>query len=158
MEWPYSPSKSEYAELINTTVSSREFVGTRLGSFWQRNLMIAVSKFGVQRIGNLRPRFENHSKILPEAPFSEDSGELASPDYLMTSLVLGPSWSPDGAHITASNATNNKGFVFIAAVIARNSWTSEISLVGHENTVEVAVSRRTTVGTTRSKFMVPTGI
>ncbi|KAG6821105.1 hypothetical protein H0H93_006444 [Arthromyces matolae] len=49
------------------------------------------------------------------------------------------SWSPDGAHITASNATNNQGFVFIAAVITRNSWTSEISLVGHENTVEVAV-------------------
>ncbi|KAG6902054.1 hypothetical protein C0995_005111 [Termitomyces sp. Mi166 len=48
------------------------------------------------------------------------------------------SWSPDGAHITASNATNNQGFVFIAAVITRNSWTSEISLVGHENTVEVA--------------------
>ncbi|KAK0215651.1 histone transcription regulator 1 [Armillaria fumosa] len=48
------------------------------------------------------------------------------------------SWSPDGAHITASNATNNKGFVFIAAVITRNTWTSEISLVGHENTVEVA--------------------
>lgn len=51
------------------------------------------------------------------------------------------SWSPDGAHITASNATNNQGFVFIAAVIARNSWTSEISLVGHENTVEVSVCR-----------------
>ena len=50
------------------------------------------------------------------------------------------SWSPDGAHITASNATNNKGYVFIAAVITRNTWTSEISLVGHENTVEVAVS------------------
>lgn len=49
------------------------------------------------------------------------------------------SWSPDGAHITASNATNNKGFVFIAAVITRNSWTSDISLVGHENTIEVAV-------------------
>ncbi|KAI0777359.1 WD40 repeat-like protein [Trametes elegans] len=48
------------------------------------------------------------------------------------------SWSPDGAHITASNATNNDGYVFIAAVISRNSWTSEISLVGHENTVEVA--------------------
>ncbi|KAJ7723388.1 histone transcription regulator 1 [Mycena metata] len=48
------------------------------------------------------------------------------------------SWSPDGAHITASNATNNKGFVFIASVITRNTWTSEISLVGHENTVEVA--------------------
>jgi WD40 repeat protein len=50
------------------------------------------------------------------------------------------SWSPDGAHITASNATNNKGFVFIASVITRNTWTSEISLVGHENTVEVAAS------------------
>lgn len=50
------------------------------------------------------------------------------------------SWSPDGAHITASNATNNKGFVFIAAVITRNTWTSDISLVGHENTIEVAVS------------------
>ncbi|KAJ3747975.1 histone transcription regulator 1 [Lentinula detonsa] len=48
------------------------------------------------------------------------------------------SWSPDGAHITASNATNNKGFVFIAAVITRGTWTSDISLVGHENTVEVA--------------------
>ncbi|CCM01218.1 uncharacterized protein FIBRA_03266 [Fibroporia radiculosa] len=48
------------------------------------------------------------------------------------------SWSPDGAHITASNATNNEGYVFIAAVIARSTWTSEISLVGHENTVEVA--------------------
>ncbi|KAF8631486.1 hypothetical protein AX15_002373 [Amanita polypyramis BW_CC] len=48
------------------------------------------------------------------------------------------SWSPDGAHITASNATNNNGYVFIAAVITRNSWTSDISLVGHENTVEVA--------------------
>ncbi|KAF7329816.1 hypothetical protein MKEN_00245000 [Mycena kentingensis (nom. inval.)] len=48
------------------------------------------------------------------------------------------SWSPDGTHITASNATNNKGFVFIASVITHNSWTSDISLVGHENTVEVA--------------------
>ena len=55
------------------------------------------------------------------------------------SLIYAASWSPDGAHITASNATNNKGYVFIAAVITRNTWTSEISLVGHENTVEVAV-------------------
>lgn len=59
---------------------------------------------------------------------------------LYTVLTEFLSWSPDGAHITASNATNNKGFVFIAAVITRNTWTSEISLVGHENTVEVAVS------------------
>lgn len=52
--------------------------------------------------------------------------------------VIALSWSPDGAHITASNAMNNKGAVFVAAVIARQTWTSEISLVGHENTVEVA--------------------
>lgn len=49
------------------------------------------------------------------------------------------SWSPDGAHITASNAMNNNGYVFVAAVISRSSWSSNISLVGHENTVEVAV-------------------
>jgi protein HIRA/HIR1 len=69
----------------------------------------------------------------------------------MHSLPLVTSWSPDGAHITASNATNNKGFVFIAAVIARNSWTSEISLVGHENTVEVAVSVHSPNGWCRDK-------
>ena len=55
-------------------------------------------------------------------------------------LLFNKSWSPDGAHITASNATNNNGYVFTAAVITRSTWTSEISLVGHENTVEVAVS------------------
>ncbi|THH30555.1 hypothetical protein EUX98_g3630 [Antrodiella citrinella] len=48
------------------------------------------------------------------------------------------SWSPDGAHITASNATNNSGYVFVAAVISRGNWTADISLVGHENAVEVA--------------------
>ncbi|EJD39202.1 WD40 repeat-like protein [Auricularia subglabra TFB-10046 SS5] len=47
------------------------------------------------------------------------------------------SWSPDGAHITASNAMN-AGAVFIATVIARETWQSDISLVGHENTVEAA--------------------
>ena len=57
-------------------------------------------------------------------------------------ILIVLSWSPDGAHITAANATNNNGYVFIAAVIARNSWTSEISLVGHENVVEVAVCMR----------------
>ncbi|TCD68876.1 HIR complex subunit [Steccherinum ochraceum] len=48
------------------------------------------------------------------------------------------SWSPDGAHITASNATNNSGYVFVAAVISRGNWTADISLVGHENAVQVA--------------------
>jgi hypothetical protein len=55
------------------------------------------------------------------------------------------SWSPDGAHITASNATNQKGLVFIATVILRESWTTEISLVGHENAVEVAVCLDTAI-------------
>ncbi len=121
-------------------VSSRVFVGTQWGSFWQHSPMTAVSRFGVQRIGNSRLRFENLSKILLAAHFSDDSGELGHFRLSGDFICLASSWSPDGAHITASNATNNKGFVFIAAVIARNSWTSEISLVGHENTVEVAVS------------------
>lgn len=36
---------------------------------------------------------------------------------------------------------NNNGYVFVAAVIERNQWKSDINLVGHENTVEVAVRR-----------------
>lgn len=79
-----------------------------------------------------------------EKPFEASPGTFfrrlryVIPSFGITLLTV-CSWSPDGAHITASNATNNQGFVFIAAVIARNSWTSEISLVGHENTVEVSV-------------------
>ncbi|KAK8853078.1 hypothetical protein IAR55_003779 [Kwoniella newhampshirensis] len=46
------------------------------------------------------------------------------------------SWSPDGAFIAASNAMN--GPVFVAAVIDRDSWSSDISFVGHENTIQVA--------------------
>ncbi|KAK4689347.1 protein HIRA/HIR1, partial [Tremellales sp. Uapishka_1] len=46
------------------------------------------------------------------------------------------SWSPDGAFIAASNAMN--GPVFVAAVIEREGWSSEISFVGHENTIQVA--------------------
>ncbi|WVW85995.1 hypothetical protein I302_108033 [Kwoniella bestiolae CBS 10118] len=46
------------------------------------------------------------------------------------------SWSPDGAFIAASNAMN--GPVFVAAVIDREGWNSEISFVGHENTIQVA--------------------
>lgn len=57
----------------------------------------------------------------------------------MAIITIENSWSPDGAHITASNAMNNNGYVFVAAVISRSSWSSNISLVGHENTVEVAV-------------------
>ncbi|WVQ72975.1 protein HIR1 [Cryptococcus sp. DSM 104548] len=46
------------------------------------------------------------------------------------------SWSPDGAFIAASNAKN--GPVFVGAVIDRDAWGSEISFVGHENTIQVA--------------------
>ncbi|ODO10307.1 protein HIR1 [Cryptococcus amylolentus CBS 6273] len=46
------------------------------------------------------------------------------------------SWSPDGAFIAASNAKN--GPVFVGAVIDRDGWGSEISFVGHENTIQVA--------------------
>ncbi|WFD49721.1 HIR complex subunit [Malassezia furfur] len=46
------------------------------------------------------------------------------------------SWSPDGANILASNAMN--GPVFVASVVKRLAWSSDISLVGHENAVTVA--------------------
>ncbi|WFC97477.1 HIR complex subunit [Malassezia yamatoensis] len=46
------------------------------------------------------------------------------------------SWTPDGANLIASNAMN--GPVFVASVIKRLSWTSDVSLVGHENAVTVA--------------------
>lgn len=104
-------------------------------------------------IGSWKQRSRSLSKILLGRSL-DDSGKdfsLYSSSLLYTRMAMNSyppffcffvlnSWSPDGAHITASNATNNKGYVFIAAVISRGTWTSEISLVGHENTVEVAVS------------------
>jgi len=51
------------------------------------------------------------------------------------------SWSPDGEFIAASNAMN--GPIFVGAVIERQGFTSDISFVGHENTIQVAVCQAT---------------
>ncbi|KAM3581865.1 HIR complex subunit [Umbelopsis sp. WA50703] len=46
------------------------------------------------------------------------------------------SWAPNGSHIAAANAVN--GMQCVAAVISRDNWSSDLSLVGHELPVEVA--------------------
>ena len=68
------------------------------------------------------------------------------PEQQPASIKLTHSWSPDGAFIAASNAMN--GPVFVASVIERGEakdergdmWNAEISFVGHESTIQVAVS------------------
>lgn len=98
-------------------------------------------KSGTRLTGRLRLRSLNRSKNhLP--PSSPDSGTVSIYQSLRLTVInrfVASSWSPDGAHITASNAKNNNGYVFVAAVISRSSWSSNISLVGHENTIGVSV-------------------
>lgn len=62
------------------------------------------------------------------------------------------SWSPDGAFIASSNAMNLA--VFTAAILQRRSettgeWKQSVSFIGHENTVQVTVSRQTTASSDR---------
>ncbi|CAO3610103.1 unnamed protein product [Cunninghamella echinulata] len=45
------------------------------------------------------------------------------------------SWSPEGANIATANAAN--GMNCVSAIISRDKWDSDISLVGHELPVEV---------------------
>lgn len=119
-----------------TEDSSRACVGIPLESFSLQLPTTGLLRYGGPQIGVWRRKWRSPSRLHLE----RFSGVLGmSPSSFEIQLLTMCSWSPDGAHITASNATNNQGFVFIAAVIARNSWTSEISLVGHENTVEVSV-------------------
>ncbi|KAL9541248.1 hypothetical protein MBANPS3_009229 [Mucor bainieri] len=52
-----------------------------------------------------------------------------------TTLFRRLSWSPDGANIAAANAVN--GIQCIAAVINRDDWNADVSLVGHQLPIEV---------------------
>lgn len=55
-----------------------------------------------------------------------------------TTLFRRLSWAPDGAHVAAANAVN--GLQCIAAIINRDDWNADVSLVGHLLPVEVTVS------------------
>ncbi|CAO3610025.1 unnamed protein product [Mucor hiemalis] len=52
-----------------------------------------------------------------------------------TTLFRRLSWAPDGAHVAAANAVN--GLQCIAAIINRDDWNADVSLVGHLLPVEV---------------------
>ncbi|KAJ9474304.1 Protein HIR1 [Pseudozyma hubeiensis] len=57
---------------------------------------------------------------------------LASPS---TAFFRRPSWSPDGSLLLCANAMS--GPVFVASVVKRANWSSDIYFVGHENAVVV---------------------
>ncbi|KAJ1972443.1 HIR complex subunit [Dimargaris xerosporica] len=49
-------------------------------------------------------------------------------------LYRRPSWSPDGSFIATANAAERS--IQIAAIVSRDKWKSEISLVGHAAAIE----------------------
>ncbi|KAJ2741317.1 HIR complex subunit [Coemansia sp. BCRC 34301] len=55
-------------------------------------------------------------------------------DNLFSTFFRRPSWSPDGDCVAAANAANGK--VPVAAVINRDSWTADLSFVGHRAAIE----------------------
>ncbi|KAF9974826.1 HIR complex subunit [Actinomortierella ambigua] len=60
------------------------------------------------------------------APYAQSSG---------TTFFRRLSWSPDGGHIATANAVSSS--IPVAAVIGRDNWKADISLVGHAAPVEV---------------------
>lgn len=64
--------------------------------------------------------------MLIEKPYQESTG---------TTFFRRLSWSPEGGHIVTANAFSNDKPV--AAVISRDNWNADISLVGHDAPVEV---------------------
>ncbi|KAG0265506.1 HIR complex subunit [Actinomortierella ambigua] len=60
------------------------------------------------------------------APYAQSSG---------TTFFRRLSWSPDGGHIATANAVSSS--IPVAAVIGRDNWKADISLVGHAAPIEV---------------------
>ncbi|KAJ1944295.1 HIR complex subunit [Kickxella alabastrina] len=55
-------------------------------------------------------------------------------DNIFSTYFRRPSWSPDGDCVAAANAANGK--VPVAAVISRDTWTADLSFVGHRAAIE----------------------
>ncbi|CAO3591956.1 unnamed protein product [Absidia cylindrospora] len=68
-----------------------------------------------------------HKEAEVKDPFYKASG---------TSFFRRLSWSPDGSHLVAPSAMN--GSHCVAAIIGRDRWDADVSLVGHSVPIEVA--------------------